>query len=93
MILIAILAPLIAPHDPYEQDLAGRLIEPVWVTGGSWEHPLGTDALGRDYLSRIIYGARVSLMVGFGASLISGVIGATLGIDRRLFRRPDRRRS
>ena len=79
MILVAVLASLIAPHDPYEQDLTTRLIEPVWGTGGSWAHPLGTDALGRDYLSRIIYGARVSLIVGFGASFISGLIGVSLG--------------
>jgi peptide/nickel transport system permease protein len=80
VLLVAIFAPLIAPHDPYAQDLARRLVDPVWAASGTWEHPLGTDALGRDYLSRIIYGARISLMVGIGASLISGVIGATLGL-------------
>ena len=77
--VIAILAPLIAPHDPYAQDLTNRLIEPIWL-GGTWKHPFGTDALGRDYLSRIIYGARISLTVGVGAALISGLIGATLGL-------------
>jgi len=80
MILVAALASLIAPHDPYEQDLTARLIEPVWGAGGSWAHPFGTDALGRDYLSRIIYGARISLIVGFGASFISGLIGVSLGL-------------
>jgi peptide/nickel transport system permease protein len=80
VILVVIFAPLIAPHDPYEQDLTRRLIDPVWLTGGTWQYPLGTDALGRDYLSRIIYGARVSLIVGVGASLISGVMGTTLGL-------------
>ncbi len=80
VVLVAIFAPLMAPHDPYDQDLTRRLIDPVWIAGGSWDYPLGTDALGRDYLSRIIYGARISLMVGIGASVISGIIGVTLGI-------------
>jgi peptide/nickel transport system permease protein len=80
VIFIAILAPLIAPHDPYAQDLTRRLIDPIWLPAGTWEHPFGTDALGRDYLSRIIYGARISLTVGISASLISGLIGATLGL-------------
>jgi peptide/nickel transport system permease protein len=78
--IVAIFAPLIAPQDPYAQDLTTRLIDPVWLPGGSWEHPFGTDALGRDYLSRIVYGTRISLAVGIGASLISGLIGATLGM-------------
>jgi peptide/nickel transport system permease protein len=60
--------------------LEARLINPFWGTGGSWTHPLGTDSLGRDYLTRILYGARISLTIGFGAALISGVIGSTLGI-------------
>lgn len=80
VVLVAVFAPLIAPFDPYEQDLTRRLVDPVWISGGSWVHPLGTDALGRDYLSRVIYGARISLMVGIGASLISGIIGVALGI-------------
>ena len=80
VVLVAVLAPLIAPHDPYEQDLTNRLMEPLWGMGGSWAHPFGTDALGRDYFSRIIYGARIALMVGLGASFISGVIGVTLGM-------------
>src|SRR5438105_1843562 len=76
VLLVAIFAPVIAPDDPYGQDLSRRLLDPVWLPGGTWEHPFGTDALGRDYLSRIIFGARISLMVGIGASLISGLIGA-----------------
>lgn len=80
IVLVAIFAPLIAPQDPYAQDLSNRLIEPVWTATGSWDHPFGTDALGRDYLSRIVYGARISLAVGIGAALISGLIGATLGM-------------
>ncbi|MCX8997396.1 ABC transporter permease [Rhizobiaceae bacterium BDR2-2] len=77
--LIALLAPVIAPHDPYRQDLLARHIPPVFL-GGDWNHILGTDALGRDYLSRLIYGARVSLLIGFTAALISAVIGTTLGV-------------
>ena len=60
MLLVAIFAPIIAPFDPYDQDLAQRLIPPVWQDSGSWAHPLGTDNLGRDYISRIIYGSRIS---------------------------------
>lgn len=78
--LIAIFAPLFAPHDPYVQDLAKRLVPPVWAEGGSWEHILGTDHLGRDYLSRLIYGARVSMGVGFGAASLGCIIGVTIGL-------------
>jgi peptide/nickel transport system permease protein len=80
MLLMAILAPLIAPHDPYAQDLPNRLIDPFWGAEPDPAHPLGTDGFGRDYLSRIIYGAQVSLFIGFAAMLISGVIGTTMGI-------------
>lgn len=80
MVLLAIFAPYLTPYDPFEQNLEARLINPFWGTGGSWIHPLGTDSLGRDYLTRILYGARISLTIGFGAALISGVIGSTLGI-------------
>ena len=80
IILIALLAPLLAPHDPYQQDLLKRLIPPVWDSRGSWEHILGTDHLGRDYLSRLIYGARISLLIGIGAALISGIIGTIMGV-------------
>ncbi len=80
MILVALLAPLIAPHDPYAQSLAKRMIPPVWTERGTWEHILGTDMLGRDYLSRIIHGARVSLTIGFLAACIGCVIGVTLGV-------------
>jgi peptide/nickel transport system permease protein len=73
LIAIAILAPLLSPFDPYEQDTARRLEEP------SPKHPLGLDDLGRDVLSRILYGARVSLRVGFSVVIIASVIGVTLG--------------
>ena len=77
--LIALLAPLLAPYDPYKQDLLARMARPVFL-GGEWKHILGTDALGRDYMSRLIYGARVSLMIGLVAAAISAVIGTTLGV-------------
>lgn len=77
---MALLAPLIAPHDPYTQDLNARLVPPFWFEKGSWAHPLGTDNLGRDYLSRILYGARISLLIGISVMLISGTIGTLLGL-------------
>ena len=80
VIAIALLAPLLAPHDPYEQDLMKRLLPPFWDSRGSWEHVFGTDHLGRDYLSRLIYGARISLLIGIGAALISGLIGTIMGV-------------
>jgi peptide/nickel transport system permease protein len=80
LILVAIFAPLLAPHDPLSQSLSARMLPPVWDEGGRWEYLLGTDQVGRDYLSRLIYGTRVSLMVGFGAATIGMVIGVTLGM-------------
>lgn len=80
ILIIALFAPLLAPHDPYTQDLTARLIPPFWYADGSMEHPLGTDALGRDYLSRMLYGARISLLIGFGATAIALVIGTTMGV-------------
>lgn len=79
---MAIFAPLISPGDPYDQVLARKLIPPIWHDSAkaTWEHPLGTDHLGRDYLTRLIYGARISLLIGFAAMLISGVIGTALGV-------------
>ena len=78
-------APLLAPYDPYDQDLARRLIPPIWHAEGAWAHPLGTDMLGRDYLSRLIYGARISLLIGLAVMLISGLIGTTLGVAAGYF--------
>ncbi|MFO7296947.1 MAG: ABC transporter permease [Pseudomonadota bacterium] len=80
VIAIALLAPVLAPHDPYAQDLTRRLVPPIWHEKGVWTNPLGTDNLGRDYLSRILYGARISLLIGFSVMLISGLIGTTLGL-------------
>ncbi|UHL65382.1 ABC transporter permease [Paralcaligenes sp. KSB-10] len=78
--LIAVFAPWLSPHDPYSQDLIHRTVPPVWYAKGSWLHPLGTDPLGRDYLSRLFYGARISLLIGASVALISGLIGTTIGM-------------
>ena len=78
--VIAIFAPILAPHDPYEFDLGKKFLDPVWHETGSWEHPFGTDLQGRDYLSRMIYGAQLSLLIGFASMLISGIIGTGLGV-------------
>ena len=85
IVLMALLAPFIAPHDPYEQNLDARLVGPIWHDEGTWNHILGTDNLGRDYLSRVIYGARISLLIGVAAMLISGVIGTILGVSAGYF--------
>jgi ABC-type dipeptide/oligopeptide/nickel transport system permease subunit len=79
-VLVALLAPLLAPADPYDQSLRLRFRPPVWEERGSWSYPLGTDRLGRDLLSRIIYGARVSLAAGVVTVLISSVFGAAVGL-------------
>ncbi len=77
---LAILAPVISPHDPYHQSLTQRMSKPFWQAESIKGHLLGTDQVGRDYLSRLVYGARVSLLIGFSVALISGVIGTALGI-------------
>src|SRR3989475_4850734 len=80
LVLVAVLAPLIAPHSPTEQSLPDKLRPPAWEAGGSTKHLLGTDVLGRDVLSRLIYGARVSLIVAAVALLAGGGIGLMVGI-------------
>jgi peptide/nickel transport system permease protein len=80
VVVMALFAPWIAPYDPYAQDLANRTVPPFWYDGGSWAHPLGTDPLGRDYLSRLFYGARISLLIGVAVAIISGLIGTTMGM-------------
>lgn len=80
ILVMALLAPWLAPYDPYAQDLANRLKPPFWHERADPAHLLGTDAVGRDYLSRLIYGARISLLIGFSAMLISGLVGTTLGV-------------
>jgi peptide/nickel transport system permease protein len=78
--LLAIFADVIAPHNPEIGSLSQRFRPPAWVAGGSTEYLLGTDHIGRDVLSRLIFGARVSMLVGFTAVIIAGVLGSTLGI-------------
>jgi ABC-type dipeptide/oligopeptide/nickel transport system permease subunit len=80
ILLVAVTAPLLAPHDPQEQAIVYRLRPPAWMTQGSSEFVLGTDQLGRDTLSRLIYGARISLLVGGAAVLGAGVVGVLLGL-------------
>ena len=80
LVLVAVLAPLLAPHSPTEQSLPDKLRPPAWQQGGSAQHLLGTDLLGRDVLSRLIYGARVSLTVALAALLAGGGVGLALGI-------------
>ena len=79
-ILMAIAAPLIAPHDPNEADLFLRLLPPAWMEGGEWSYILGTDALGRDVLSRIIYGSRVSIFIGACVILVATTVGVLAGL-------------
>lgn len=85
IILVALLAPLLAPHDPYAQDLSRRMIPPIWYEKGNWAHLLGTDNLGRDYLSRVLYGAQISLLIGVSVMVISGLIGTALGLAAGFF--------
>jgi peptide/nickel transport system permease protein len=76
----ALFSPWLAPHDPTAQSLMNALKPPVWESGGSWSYLLGTDALGRDVLSRIIYGSRISVIVGFAAVSVAALIGTVLGM-------------
>jgi peptide/nickel transport system permease protein len=80
VILTAVLAPLISPFDPLEQDISQRLREPGWTDAKGRIHPLGTDHLGRDILARIVFGSRVALVVGLAAVSISGVLGLAIGL-------------
>ena len=80
ILLIALSADFLAPHDPFAQDLMQRMIPPSWMDGGSRAHLLGTDQLGRDYLSRLIHGTRISLLIGTLTVITSGLIGTTLGV-------------
>lgn len=77
---VAIGAGLISPHDPYDQEVTGRLKPPVWMEGGSPGHLLGTDPVGRDILARIIYGSRISLATGAVSVVIAVVIGVLFGL-------------
>jgi peptide/nickel transport system permease protein len=80
IVIVAALGPLVTPYSPIAQDTLHTLSDPVWTATGSWAHPLGTDALGRDVLSRLIFGARTSLLIAFTASVIAAVIGTAIGM-------------
>ena len=80
MLAAAALAPLLAPHSPESQSLASRLQPPVWEEGGEADYPLGTDHLGRDVLSRMLFGARISLAIGFFAVIIGTTFGSIVGM-------------
>ena len=85
-VVCAVLAPQLAPYDPTRGDLSARLQPPAWTEAGRAAHFLGTDQLGRDILSRIVFGARVSLLVGVVSSLIGGTVGLALGMLGGYFR-------
>jgi ABC-type dipeptide/oligopeptide/nickel transport system permease subunit len=79
VVFSAIFAPVLSPHDPFQQNLRDSKLPPAWSAEGSWNHPLGTDSLGHDTLSRVIYGTRVSLTVGFFGVLIAAGLGMVIG--------------
>jgi peptide/nickel transport system permease protein len=79
-VVVAAFAPALAPSDPVKNRLLDRLTPPMWAQGGSSRYPLGTDTLGRDVLSRLLHGARSSLIVGLAAVLVAGVVGGGLGL-------------
>ncbi|TYC68975.1 ABC transporter permease [Stappia sp. BW2] len=85
VVAAAVFAPLLAEHSPYTQNLAARMKPPFWMAGSDPSHLLGTDQLGRDYLARLLYGARISLLIGLVTALISGLIGTALGVAAGYF--------
>jgi len=85
IVLSALLAPVISPHDPLSVDIRHRMAPPAWMEGGTREHLLGTDQIGRDLLSRVIWGGRISLVVGVMAVLLSATIGVLLGLAAGYF--------
>lgn len=80
VLFCAVFAELLMPHDPFAQDLTRRLLPPFWIEGTDPNHLLGTDQLGRDYLSRLILGARISMLIGTFAVVVSGLIGIAIGV-------------
>jgi len=85
IVLSALLAPVLSPHDPLIVDIRHRMVPPSWMDGGTSEHILGTDQIGRDLLSRVIWGGRVSLLVGMSAVLLSTTIGVLFGLAAGYF--------
>jgi peptide/nickel transport system permease protein len=85
-VLLALLAPWVVPHSPTAGNLAARLRPPAWQDGGSVARLLGTDLLGRDVLSRLVWGARISLLIALVATLIGAVVGSTIGLIAGFYR-------
>jgi peptide/nickel transport system permease protein len=85
IVLVAVFAPWVAPHDPLAVNIRHRLAPPAWMDGGDFQHLLGTDQVGRDLLSRMVYGSRVELVVGVGSVLLSAGIGVLLGLGAGYF--------
>jgi len=79
-VLAALFGPMLVPGDPFAQDLSRRLVPPFWMEGNRAPHWLGTDQIGRDYLARLVYGARISLGIGIATVIASGLIGIVLGV-------------
>lgn len=79
-VAMALLAPWLAPHDPYDTDLLRRLQPPAWMEGGEWSYVFGCDSLGRDIVSRIIYGARISIFIGVVVVLLATLVGTLAGL-------------
>ncbi|MFZ2099524.1 MAG: ABC transporter permease subunit [Oricola sp.] len=86
IVFLAVFSPLIAPHSPSLQNRQALLLQPVWMEGGSWSYVLGTDALGRDIFSRLIYGARFSLFIGVVVVTLSVSVGVVVGLIAGFFR-------
>jgi ABC-type dipeptide/oligopeptide/nickel transport system permease subunit len=80
LVAVAVAGPWVAPYDPNRQDLGAIRMAPLGVPGGSWAHPLGTDSLGRDLLSRLLWGARVALIVAAASALISALVGVPVAL-------------
>jgi ABC-type dipeptide/oligopeptide/nickel transport system permease subunit len=78
VVLAAIFAPVLSPHDPFQQNLRDSKLPPAWSEGGSWDHPFGTDSLGHDILSRTIYGARLGMFIGAIAGYIGGRVDSII---------------
>jgi peptide/nickel transport system permease protein len=80
IVAVALAGPFVVAYDPYTQNLMARMKPPFWMAGTHPDHILGADHLGRDYLARLIFGARISLAIGLVAAVISGLIGTALGV-------------
>lgn len=85
IVLVAVFADFVAPYSPIEQFRGHAKVPPAWIAGGDWAFPLGTDAVGRDILSRIIHGARISLFIGLAVMVVSAIIGVALGLTAASF--------